>query len=160
MERKVLDGYSGLTFDVGYSFKLHEVAPYVIDTGAGVYAGAAAVINLDLWNSLDKDIQKAMNEASERFAEYITELYVQEEAAICKQFLANGGHALVLPDAEVDRWKAAVGDSVRDAWISRVSGTVGESFARDFLAQYEQKLRAYEATSTYLPGVRACANAG
>lgn len=157
IDRGVIDAYSGLTFDVGQSFKLAEVAPYVADTGLGVYASSALVINLKTWDSLDQDVQDAMEKAAQDYFGYMPQLYMDTEAEICKEFKAAGGKASILPEADVENWQSQIGDSIEEQWLKSVEGTVGKDAAQEFLDSYKAALDKYESQSSYEPGVVACA---
>lgn len=62
MERGLVDAVAGVPLDVWVSLGAHEVTKYVIDHPYYV-STAVAIMNLNSWNKLSKELQSVFNEA-------------------------------------------------------------------------------------------------
>lgn len=159
IQRGALDGFGSLVFDAIPYFKLHEVAPSLYYTGIGMYSSVGVGISLELWNGLPEDLQNIMTEVAEEY------MFEREPAALmayedeaCTKLLDAKATVTLAPDAEVEAWKAEVGDTIKDAWRATVleRGVTAE-VVDAFYADYTATLAKYEADSKYVLGVAKCA---
>jgi TRAP-type C4-dicarboxylate transport system substrate-binding protein len=82
----------------------------VVDYMTAAYMTPAVhgfTINLDVWNKLPKDVQDILIEVSEKHSDIIDEWLVDEWVKDHEAIAAAGVEIYQLPQAEVDRWKAA-----------------------------------------------------
>lgn len=156
--RNTLDGYSGFAFEVVTALKLQEVAPHTLSTGTGNYVFAATPINLDLWESMPEDIQTILTEVSAEYQDTVAQYLAETEDEVCQTILDAGGTVTVLPDEDIDRIRAAVGDSIVQDWVETAEARGVD--AEDFLAEYTEKLAMYEEQVDYVSGVNRCADRG
>ena len=152
LQRGVVEGYSGIAFEVFTSFGLQEVAKYTADTGLGNYILAASIMNLQTWNSLPDDMKKLLTETSAENLPKAMEILEQTESGACDKLLAAGGKASVFSDDTVAEWKTLIGSRIKDDWLKKV-GAGGE----DLFNTYTGLLKKYEAQSSYQTGIRKCA---
>lgn len=154
--RNTLDGYSGFAFEVVTALKLQEVAPHTVATGTGNYVFAATPINLDLWKSMPEDIQAVLTEVSQEFQDKVAEYLAQTEDEVCQTIIDAGGSVGVLPAADVETIRTAIGDSIEKDWIKTAEARGADAGA--FLTEYKAKLAEYEAKVDYISGVKRCAD--
>jgi TRAP-type C4-dicarboxylate transport system substrate-binding protein len=157
MQRGVVDAYTSAPFEALVDIKVHEVGPYIHDTGLGQYLVALTGMNMDTWESLPQDIQEVITEASENHVEGAMEDLVEVEDASCTTVLDGGGFVGALPDAEIAKWKDIYGVGAMAAYSDELSKTLSEEEVDAFIGEYEDKLEQYEAESDYVTGVRRCA---
>jgi TRAP-type transport system periplasmic protein len=97
MERGVIEGYSGFPATMIPPWALHEVSEYIIDTGAGMYANVAIVMNKTRFEGLNEKTRKLLVDT---FAELVATRYMADLVAL------NEERAKVLTDAGMKflRW--------------------------------------------------------
>lgn len=154
VERGVIDGYSGFTFDYVVDFKLNEVAPFITNSGLGNYVVAPIVIRQDLWDEMPEDIQQVLTEVSNEYMDEVTTRLIDLETSICDEVLDGGGTVSIMPEAEVDKWKEAIGTDIYDLWAETVPDGVDPDA---FFEQYTGLIQKYEDQVDYTPGVDKCA---
>lgn len=128
MQTGVYEGYI-IFAGAWYSFKLHEVAKYFMETDFGSMAAHAMTINLNTWNKLGKDVQAVFLEMAPEFEKRNWEL--------CKKFTTDSRAKLLKAGATIN--KLAPEEKTR--WCEAVKG-VPNKFAQD-------------ANSRGLPGTKA-----
>lgn len=151
LERGVVDGYIGMSFDVAQSSGLFTLTNNIIDPGTGMYSSGASVINIDTWNKLSQserdELDKLTGDFYETAAVEIVNKY-EDQACIA----AKSGKAEIsrLPDEEINHWRNTVGKSVTDSWRKSVvdAGVSGES-ADMFRSEYEKLVAKYSQNSPY-----------
>lgn len=154
MKRGTLDAYSGFVFDQVPSLKLNEVAPYTTALGSGNYVFAVTPISSSTWKSMPDDLKKILTEVSDEFTGKMIEILGRTEDEVCATLKKSGSKVAVLPDAEVAKIKAIIGDKINKAWIADASkrGADAENFFKDYTAT----LAKYEQQSKYVSGIRRC----
>lgn len=155
--RGTLDGYSGFAFEVVTALKLQEVAPFTIATGTGNYVFAATPITKSLWDSFPDDIKQVFNEVSAEYMDKVIEFLTATEDEVCKTIKDSGGSVSVLPEADIERIRAAVGDSISNKWIEETTARGADAAA--FFEDYTKTLEKYEQQASYVSGVKRCADA-
>lgn len=154
LQRGVLDASSSTTLDVAVDHSFQEVAPYFVDPGTGVYGLVATAMNLDVWNSLSDEEQKAIEEYSDEWMKQAVQIVMEKEAAACDVFLESGGDLHAFSTEEVDAWAQDAGQAVTNQWIAEAE-TQGAP-AREFLDLYLEAYEKNRESSTYVPGIQAC----
>jgi TRAP-type C4-dicarboxylate transport system substrate-binding protein len=88
-------------------YKMYEVADYVVPVYM-VPTAMIATINLDVWNSLPKDIQDLLLEEHMKTAKILNDIFVP----LCDEHLVtlpkHGVEVISLPEAERARWRDAL----------------------------------------------------
>lgn len=100
-----------LTKSAYVGFKLHEVVPYLIETGH-IWASGVVYVSAPFWRGLTAEDRKALAEAAAEGTSYFDELIVADEDASMAKAQSEGAR-LVQPE---DRpgWEAGA----RKVWIS------------------------------------------
>jgi TRAP-type transport system periplasmic protein len=75
MERKVIEGYSGLPAQIIPPWALHEVSKYVIDYGAGTYGNISIVMNRRKYDSLN---EKTRSLLVDTFNDLLRDAYIPD----------------------------------------------------------------------------------
>jgi len=156
LQRGTIDGYSGYAFEVVTALKLHEVAPHTIGTGTGNYVFAVTPITKSTWDRMPADLKTIVTEVSDQYISKFAEFLVASENEVCAAIKKAGGTVTVFADADVAKLKTEIGDQIHKLWVRDASarGAAAEPFLADYLAT----LKKYEAQSTYVPGVKRCAD--
>lgn len=106
MERGTIDGNSTVE-SANIAFRLHEVTAYITRSNYGT-TGAPIGVNLKVWNSLPKDIQKIMEQAGrDAEAYHAKENDKYEKEVIDPTVLKSGIQIIPLSKEEKERMKKA-----------------------------------------------------
>ncbi|MCP4071230.1 MAG: hypothetical protein GY742_05750 [Hyphomicrobiales bacterium] len=128
-EKGVIDGLVWPSVGA-VGFKFHEVAPYLAEPAFGTVS-YLIMMNLDKWNALDADTQKAMLEAGHKLEQdtigIFNNLLVEENAAMVKAGAKTTSIGYSLAEAN-----KLFADRAMEVAIEK-SGSTGEAF-RDFVA--------------------------
>jgi len=153
--RGTLDGYSGFAFAVVTALKLHEVAPHTVAMGTGNYVFAATPITRRTWDAMPEDLRRILTEVSAQYTSKVVEILAQTEDEVCETIRRARGTVSVMPDAEIAKIRASIGDRINQLWIK--DATARGAPAAAFFDDYIATLRKHEAQSRYVSGVKRCA---
>ena len=118
------------------AYKLHEVAPNVIDVKFGGINAYFLAMNLDKFNSLPKAAQDLLVQVGLEATEFAAEQTEAIEAQALETMLDDGAKLIKFEDQ--DKLEAAVPDMV-DLWIEAMAEQGLEAEAR----QYAKEIMAY-----------------
>ncbi|MEL7982556.1 C4-dicarboxylate TRAP transporter substrate-binding protein [Vreelandella titanicae] len=119
------------------SFKLHEVAEYLIDLPMGGIAANVDVMNLETFNSLSPDSQELITKLGAEATDWWAE-QSQEKADEALQTMKEGGLEVV-EFKEADKLRETVPDMVsiwQDVMTERGMGDVGASYSEALMDYY------------------------
>lgn len=158
VERGVIEGFTSYPFDVAVAGSLHEVAPNMTDPGTGLYNLGALIVTKSLWDGLDEETKALMTEQVEEYVPNAIDLLAEEEQKQCDAFLEAGGTPSVFSEQDISTFEDTVGDSVINAWREQaLEAGVSEADTDAFLEDYQAALEQESASSSYVPGLVACA---
>ncbi|MCV9935574.1 TRAP transporter substrate-binding protein [Boseaceae bacterium BT-24-1] len=100
-----------LTKSAYVGFKLHEVVPYLIETGH-IWAAGVVAVSASFWRGLSTDDKAAFSAAAAEGASYFDELIIADEDASMAKAKAEGGK-VVQPEDRAG-WEAGA----RKVWTS------------------------------------------
>ncbi|CAN5343027.1 hypothetical protein BH09ACT10_BH09ACT10_27550 [soil metagenome] len=157
LQRNIVDAWSGILFDLTIDLGFNELRDHITDTGVGLYASSAAVMNLDAWNALSDEQQGALEDQTEDYYTNSMKLLVAAEAAACEKAKAAGTVITALPEGEVAKWKDIAQAKVIDGWKDDVvkAGTA-EKDVDAFLVDYRAAIEKQAASSDYVNGMKKC----
>lgn len=121
LEHGTIDGYTtGPSSAIDRS--LYEVTKYGTDMTV-LYMSFQGAANLDWWESLPEDVQKAVNEASEIAQEQSRKAAMEGDTKYKEQLTEHGVEQYTPTDAELKLWQEAASNR-HDAYVES-SGEVG-----------------------------------
>ncbi|MHA7140407.1 C4-dicarboxylate TRAP transporter substrate-binding protein [Arthrobacter sp. Sr33] len=156
LQRGVLSGTSGGSFDILTDRDYQEVAPHFMDLNSGNYAVTMNVINQDIWDSMPEDIQGIINEASADYTEIYIEALAEQETAACEELIDAGGTVTILTDEQTADWEAEAKPAVLEQWMDDASSN-SDADPQAFYDAYTAVLSELEADATYEPALQRCA---
>jgi TRAP-type C4-dicarboxylate transport system substrate-binding protein len=158
-QRGTINGWTQQTLDIAVGNSLHEVAPYFVDAGIGTVFPVGNVMRLESFNALSPELQALIEQINLEYVEASVANAAAIESGFCDTLLASGGSVTVIPAAEVDAWKANVQADIIALWTESVVELTGvdRAVVEQFYNDYVEAVRRYEAESTYVNGLRACA---
>lgn len=158
LQRDVVDAWSGILFDLAIDLSFNEVRDHITDTGVGLYASSAAVINLDKWNSLSDSQQEALEDQTDAYYTKSIELLEASEASACERAKEAGTVVTRLDQSAIDEWKEIAQQKVIDGWKADVIKAGSDADAVDaFLDAYLDEIDKEASASDYVSGMRTCA---
>jgi TRAP-type transport system periplasmic protein len=147
MERKVIEGYSGLPASLIPPWALHEVSSYVIDYGAGLYANVCIFMNKRRFEGLKPATRKLLVDS---LADLTRDLYIAELTRV------NTERAKAIQDSKMTflRWPKEEREKARKiisetVWEQAIASREGKGIpARAFVKRLRELIAEYEKTST------------
>ena len=98
-----------------WAAKLHEVAPYVTKVNFGSQFAGGVAINKSRFEKLPPEVQKAMQEASDVWAQKLAQMQAAAVQTVLTNMTAAGAKISELSPAERKRWADALGP-VAQTW--------------------------------------------
>jgi TRAP-type C4-dicarboxylate transport system substrate-binding protein len=89
LERGVVDG-NNQSLTLIYSSRNHERAKHFLMFNMGLNVGAPTVMNLKMWKSLPRDIQKIVEEVSLEYTERFVKQWEQDESEVIAKMKTEG----------------------------------------------------------------------
>ncbi|WP_054953370.1 C4-dicarboxylate TRAP transporter substrate-binding protein [Flaviflexus massiliensis] len=152
MERGIVDGYTALALANLSTFGLTKVSPYIVDPGIGAYSSSIVVINEELYQSMPKEYQDAIDQASAMGIDFgLEEMDVAAKIA-CDELDAAGSEFISFSDADVEAW--AEESKIADEWVARYDERGYD--AQSVLDDYREILADEETKSDYDDPLVAC----
>ncbi len=148
ISKGVIDGYSLTDFTLATMNKLYEVAPYMIDTGMGMFGGMWFIINEKTWEGLPGDVQEIMTEVSKEAIDRHVSLYSEIEGTKVEEAHGGGAKVLIWSDAEKQAMKDAVGQEIWQEWAKALDDNGMEGTY--ILNKWEEIVSKYNESSTYV----------
>lgn len=161
MRTGTIDAYGGLILDVITPLSLHEVGGHVHDPGLGHYASSTWTMSMETWESLSPRLREIVEELNAEFPAQLIANAERTEDEACDAILESGGSASMFGEAEIRKWKDAIGDAPMEAWTAKAAA----AGVADPAAMYEAFRSLYaEADSgefaDYVSGIERCASRG
>ncbi|MCK9230972.1 MAG: TRAP transporter substrate-binding protein DctP [Syntrophales bacterium] len=126
LERRILDGVFSFAIVTAEKSKLHEQAPYIIESGSGAHAPTTVVMNRTLWLSLPDDLKEVLNGVSKEIYDYkYTELYTRLVAESVAEMVKGGAKFSIFPEAEIQKAKDLVQPGQVNEWVENVAKPIG-----------------------------------
>ena len=124
------------------AYKLHEVAPYIIDVKFGGINAYFLAMNLAKFESLSAAAQKLLVDVGADATKYAAEQTEQIEAEALKTMLAEG--ATLIKFEEQDKLNAAVPNMV-DLWLETMEGQGLGAEARQYAKEVMDYYNAHKS---------------
>lgn len=152
MERGIVDGYTALALANLSTFGLTKVSPYVVDPGIGAYSSSIVVINEDLYQSMPKEYQDAIDQASSLGIEYGLEEMDAAARIACEELYEAGTEFSSFNDEDVEAWAGQ--STIDQQWVDRYEDR--DYDAQSVLDDYREIIADEETKSDYDDPLVAC----
>ena len=90
------------------TYKIAEVAPYMLQVDLGAVNSKTITVNLDYWNSLPEEVQGVLQEVAVLYRDHVAGLAMDRAAASRDAYVAAGGTIVVVSDEDRAAWAAAI----------------------------------------------------
>jgi TRAP-type C4-dicarboxylate transport system substrate-binding protein len=134
----VVDGCM-LWAEAAATFKLAEVAPYMMQAEIGTMNSKVVTVNADTWKKLPPEVQKVLREVAIAYRDHLAKVTMSLGDDSIAAYKKAGGKVYVLPQAERTRWARSLPNLAKE-WAESLDkeGLNGT----DMLNHYMAKMRA------------------
>ena len=133
------------------TFKIAEVAPYMLRADLGAVNSKTITVNRDYWNKLPDEVKGVLQEVAVAYRDHVAGLAMDRAAASREAYVAAGGTVVEMNPAEREAWAKAMpniarewaadldakgepGTAMLNAYLSKLSDA-GYSGVRDWAAE-------------------------
>ena len=157
LQRGIIDGMFASCFISIVPVKFHEAAPYFVETGAGVHAPVAVVMNLDVWKSLDPEIQAVFNAGVKEIYDHAyLDIYSNLIEKCVDQAVADGAKFSTWSPEDIAKAKALVQPGQVNNWIETVCPLAKadcaemQALLNKLIAKYEPNAKLKDPYQVYV----------
>ena len=120
------------------TFKIAEVAPFMLRADLGAVNSKTITVNQDYWNKLPDEVKNALQEVAVSYRDHVAGIAMDRAEASRKAYVDAGGSVVDIDPAERQSWAAAM-PNIAAEWASNLdaSGQPGT----DMLNAYMGKLK-------------------
>lgn len=121
------------------TFKLAEVAPYMMKADIGTVNSKVVSVNSDTWKKLPPDVQKVLKDVAIDYRDHLAKLAASLGDESIEKYKKAGGKVVVLSQADRSKWAKAI-PNIAHEWAQDLdkSGLQGTAM----LSYYMDKMRA------------------
>lgn len=121
------------------SFKISEVAKYMVKSDIGTANSKTITINSDVYKRLPAEVRKAIHAAAPVYRDYTAQEVIKASKTAYDEFLAKGGTITQMTDADRKKWAMSM-PNVAKGWADALEKKGIP--ARQMLTVYMDKMRA------------------
>lgn len=116
------------------SFKIGEVAPYMLKADLGTVASKVVTANKKTWDSLPAEVKKVIQEVAVDYRDHIAKVALERAGASMKWFTDNGGKVITVSEDERLDWAKNM-PNIAQAWADRLEkkGIPGKKILADYM---------------------------
>lgn len=118
------------------TFKIAEVAPYMLEADMGAVNTKSVTINMDRWKKLPAEVQSVLKAVAGDYRDRIAGIAMNRAKASRDKYVADGGKIVKLSAAERVAWANAMPNIAVD-WSDKLeaSGVPARAMLRDYMAK-------------------------
>ncbi|MEV8468990.1 C4-dicarboxylate TRAP transporter substrate-binding protein [Fluviibacterium sp. DFM31] len=125
--------------EAGATFKISEVAPYMLSADLGAVNTKTVTVNQDYWNGLPGEVKGVLQEVAIAYRDHLAGIAMDIAAESEAAYIAAGGTIVEVSDEDRAAWAAAM-PNIAQEWAQTLNDA-GEP-GSDMLAAYLAKLEA------------------
>jgi len=120
------------------TFKIAEVAPYMLRADLGAVNSKTITVNKDYWDKLPTEVQDALKEVAVAYRDHVAGLAMDRAAASRDAYVAAGGTVVEMDPAEREAWAKAM-PNIALEWAAGLDakGEPGTDMLKAYLAKLE-----------------------
>ncbi|MGI9420431.1 MAG: C4-dicarboxylate TRAP transporter substrate-binding protein [Geminicoccaceae bacterium] len=125
--------------EAAMTFKIHEVAPHMLQANLGAVNSKTVTVNKDVWERLPEEVQTVLQEVAVDYRDHVAEVAMGRAAESVEKFKAAGGEVVELSAEERAAWAQSM-PNIAVEWAKGLdeAGAPGS----DMLIAYIEKLKA------------------
>ena len=121
------------------TFKIAEVAPYMLKADLGAVNTKTVTINADVWKKLPDEVKDILQKISVEYRDHVAAIAMDRAAASLKAYQEGGGTVVEMSASERQAWADAMPNIAAD-WAKKLDETGAPGSA--MLKAYVAKLKA------------------
>ncbi|MEP3048936.1 MAG: C4-dicarboxylate TRAP transporter substrate-binding protein [Roseibium sp.] len=121
------------------TFKIAEVAPYMLKADLGAVNSKTITVNKDYWDKLPDEVKAALQEVAVSYRDHVAAIAMDRAGASRAAYVESGGNVVEMDPAERAQWAADM-PNIAVEWAENLDGK-GEP-GSDMLKAYTAKLKA------------------
>nr|CAA6805117.1 MAG: TRAP-type C4-dicarboxylate transport system, periplasmic component [uncultured Thiotrichaceae bacterium] len=128
--------YAMLWPEAAKTFKIAEVAPYMLNVNLGAVNSKTVTVNEAYWNKLPDEVKKALQEVAVEYRDHIAGLAMDRAEASRKAYVEAGGTIIEVNPEERAAWAAAMPD-IASEWAKTLNdnGEAGTEMLNTYLGK-------------------------
>lgn len=117
-----------------WAYRLHEVAPYMLDIQFGGATSKAVVFNKKRWDRLPEEIRVVLQEVALDYRDELARRTDELSAHAREEFVKNGGTIIPVTAAQRQEWASKL-DDLAGLWLGLMEkkGLPGEQILADYM---------------------------
>ncbi len=120
------------------TFKIHEVAPYMLRANIGSVNSKTVTVNADVWNSLPDEVKQVLQDVAVAYRDHVASVAMERAEESLAAFEAAGGTVVDLSVEDRAAWAASM-PNIALEWAAGIDSSGGPGSA--MLSAYVGKLR-------------------
>lgn len=120
------------------TFKIAEVAPYMLDVNLGAVNTKTVTVNESFWKKLPDEVKTALQEVAVEYRDHVAGIAMDRASDSLEAYKAAGGKVIKVSDEDRAAWAAAM-PNVAEEWAKQLNDK-GEA-GTDMLNAYLGKLK-------------------
>lgn len=125
--------------EAAQTFKIAEVAPYMLQADLGAVNSKTVTVNKDVWNKLPDEVKDVLKSVAVEYRNRIAGIAMDKAATSLAAYKAGGGTVTVLSDKERMQWANAMPNIAKE-WAAKLDSEGAPGSA--MLKAYMGKLKA------------------
>ena len=121
------------------TFKIAEVAPYMLKADLGAVNSKTVTVNKDVWAKLPDDVKEVLKKVAVEYRDHVASVAMDRAAASLEAYKKGGGTVVELSSEARVSWAKAMPNIAKD-WAKKLDGTGAPG--SDMLKAYMGKLKA------------------
>ena len=121
------------------TFKIAEVAPYMLKADLGAVNSKTVTVNKDVWEGLPDEVKEVLQTVAVEYRDHIASVAMDSAAEAIAAYEAGGGTVVELSDEERQSWAGAM-PNIAVEWAKELDGKGAPG--SDMLKAYIGKLEA------------------
>ena len=128
--------YAMLWPEAAKTFKVAEVAPYMIKADLGAVNSKTVTVNADFWKKLPEEVQSVMQDVAIEYRDHVAGIAMDRAAASREAYVAAGGTIVELSDEERVGWANAM-PNIAVEWAEKLdaSGEPGTEMLKAYMGK-------------------------
>lgn len=133
-----LVGHAMLWPEAAATFKMAEVAPFMLDADLGAVNTKALTVNQEYWNALPDEVKTALSEVAVEYRDHLADIAMDRAAESLAAFTAAGGTITKMSDDQRKAWAESLPD-IAGEWANGLNdaGAPGTEMLKAYLATLE-----------------------
>ena len=118
------------------TFKISEVAPYMLRVDLGAVNSKTVTVNADYWNKLPQEVKTVLKEVAVSYRDHIASLAMGRAGKSREAFVASGGTIVNIDPKERAQWAAAM-PNIAVEWATKLdkAGHPGSKMLRAYMGK-------------------------